>query len=298
MSSLPPRTLAWVGEQLGGPVTIVEHFDAAWTRTVVALRVGRRDVVVCAYTKPEILALDPDAVAREVAALGVAAPAGLPAPVSLAHDISGADAGVPALVTTRLAGRPITGWADPDRFIAGLVDVFATFAAATPDASRVLEPYRPWVTLDRLAVPGWSAVPSAWKEAARRLGRWTPPPVRTLAHRDLHPGNILWDCGSVSGVVDWPNACLAPVACDVGKCMADVSILHGAPAAWQFHDGYVTRAGGPIEPEWMLVGAFELTMDDVDQAQIVGWTDASDLVHDTALVRRRLDEHVTAVVER
>jgi hypothetical protein len=298
VSPLLTRVLEWVGEQFGEPVTVVEHFTAAWTRTVLGLRVGERDVVLYAYAEPEILAVDPGAVAREVAALTIAAPSGLMAPVLLAYDIDGASAGVPAMVTTRLAGRPVSGRADRERFIARLVDLFVSVAAVTPDATGLLEPYRPWVALDDLRVPAWASMPDAWQEAARRLHDWTPPPADTMAHRDLHPGNVLWYDGEVSGVVDWPNACLAPTACDVGKCMADISILHDTDAAWRFHDGYAARCGGPIDLEWILVGAFELTMDDVDHAQIVGWTGEPELMHDSALVQRRLDEHVTAAIER
>jgi aminoglycoside phosphotransferase (APT) family kinase protein len=287
-----------VAEQFGETVTVVERFEAAWTRTVLGLRVGERDLVLCAYTKPEMIALDPGAMTREVAALRIAAPAGLPAPLLLAQDIDGTAAGAPALVTTRLPGRPVTGRADPDGFVAGLVDLFVAVAAATPDASGVLEPYRPWVPLDRLPVPEWSAAPAAWKEAARRLRRWTPPPATTLAHRDLHPGNILWDDGVVTGLVDWPNACLAPTAMDVGKCMADLTILHDTATSWRFHDDYAARRGGAIEREWILIGAFELTMDQVEPAQIIGWTGDPALMNDTAVVTRRLDEHVTAAIER
>jgi aminoglycoside phosphotransferase (APT) family kinase protein len=265
---------------------------------VLGLRVGEARCVLCAYTSPDIIAIDPGAVAREAAALAIAAPAGLPAPALLAHDADGAAAGVPALVTTRLAGWPVTGRADPHRFVAGLVDLFVAIAATTPDASGVLEPYRPWVALDDLPVPPWSSAPAAWKEAARRLQRWTPPPATTLAHRDLHPGNILWHDGVVTGVVDWPNACMAPTDADAGKCMADLSILHDPTAAWLFHDGYAARRDGPVDLEWILIGAFELTMDEVDAADIIGWTGERDLMHDTAHVHRRLDEHVIVALDR
>jgi aminoglycoside phosphotransferase (APT) family kinase protein len=298
MPSLPTRTLDWVAEQLGEPVIVVEEFTAAWTRTVLGLRAGERELVLCAYTNPDVIALDPGAVAREAAALGIAAPAGLPAPELLVYDIDGVAAGVPALVTSRLPGRPVTGRDDPDRFIAELVDLFVAVAITTPDASGVLDPYRPWVALDHLHAPAWSSVPAAWQEAARRLRRWTPPTATTLAHRDLHPGNILWHDGVVTGVVDWPNACLAPTAMDVGKCMSDLSILHDPDAAWRFHDGYAARRDEPIDIEWILIGAFELTMDEVDAAEIIGWTGEPDLIHDTTHVRRRLDEHVTAAVDR
>ena len=146
---------------------------------------------------------------------------------------------------------------------------------------------------------GWgSCEPTAWKEAARRLRRWTPPAATTLAHRDLHPGNILWQHGGVTGVVDWPNACLAPPAVDAGTCMADLAILHGVEAAWRFHAGYEARTGQGVALEWILIGAFELTADGLAATEIVGWTGEPDLVNDVTLVARRLDAHVAATLER
>jgi len=51
----------------------------------------------------------------------------------------------------------------------------------------------------------------AWLEAHR------PSPVRraSILHGDFHPGNVLVAHGSVTGIIDWPNAGLGEPAADV-----------------------------------------------------------------------------------
>lgn len=40
--------------------------------------------------------------------------------------------------------------------------------------------------------------------------------------RDFHPGNVLWNRGRVSGVVDWQAASIGPAAVDFGHCRSNL----------------------------------------------------------------------------
>jgi aminoglycoside phosphotransferase (APT) family kinase protein len=67
----------------------------------------------------------------------------------------------------------------------------------------------------------------AWLEAHR------PPAVgrARILHGDFHPGNVLVADGSVTGVIDWPNAGLGEPAADVAttRVLLTMGPLH-APA--------------------------------------------------------------------
>jgi aminoglycoside phosphotransferase (APT) family kinase protein len=62
---------------------------------------------------------------------------------------------------------------------------------------------------------------------AALLGRATRPTPLVLAHRDLGPDHVLVADGSVSGVIDWTDACLDDPAIDLAW------VLYGTPAPFR-----------------------------------------------------------------
>ena len=62
----------------------------------------RRQAVLRRYVRPELNAEEPDIAEREARALRVAESADVPAPALLAVDPAGAEAGVPAILMSRL----------------------------------------------------------------------------------------------------------------------------------------------------------------------------------------------------
>src|SRR5262249_60510981 len=77
----------------------------------------RRQTVLRRYVRPELNAEEPDIAAREARALRVAESAGVPTPLLLAADPAGADAGAPAVLTSRLPGREEWWPADTGRWL-------------------------------------------------------------------------------------------------------------------------------------------------------------------------------------
>ena len=83
-----------------------------------------------------------------------------------------------------------------------------------------------------------------------------PAHERRFIHRDHHPGNVLWQRGAVSGVVDWANASVGSPDADVGHCRLNLAGTLGLGAADRFlelHRGLTDR--GAYDPYWDVVAA-------------------------------------------
>ena len=80
---------------------------------------------------------------------------------------------------------------------------------------------------------------------------------RVLTHYDYWSGNVLWQDGVLTGVVDWAGASLAPRGFDVSWCRLDLVLLHGPPAAEAFWAAYREAAGEAV-PDLTLWDLFAL----------------------------------------
>jgi Ser/Thr protein kinase RdoA (MazF antagonist) len=67
-----------------------------------------------------------------------------------------------------------------------------------------------------------------------------------LIHADFHPGNTVFVRSKLSGIVDWPEACLGDAAYDVAQCRLDLVISHEPEIADQFTDAYMTATSDPL----------------------------------------------------
>jgi aminoglycoside phosphotransferase (APT) family kinase protein len=238
LRSRPPRqALAWAAARLGGPVISARPLRGGMSSAVHLLTVQegtgrRRQAVLRRYVRPELNAEEPDIAAREARALGVAGSVGVPTPALLAVDPAGTQAGVPAVLMSRLPGR-VDWWpSDTGRWLRRLAGVLpAIHAAPLPPAGLIglfaPDPpasYRP---------PPWARVPRIWERAAAISRGPAPDLPQVLVHRDFHPGNVLWRRGTVSGVIDWQAACTGPAVADVAHCRVNL-LTFGAGTAEQF----------------------------------------------------------------
>jgi aminoglycoside phosphotransferase (APT) family kinase protein len=100
-----------------------------------------------------------------------------------------------------------------------------------------------------LSGPAAAAVAAGWKRLAGA------PSV--LTHRDFWSGNVVWQHGQLTGVVDWPGAALGPRGVDVSWCRLDLFLLHGEGAADTFAAAYEAAAGAvmPDRRLWDLWAA-------------------------------------------
>ena len=81
----------------------------------------------------------------------------------------------------------------------------------------------------------------------------TPEDPRCFIHHDYHPGNVLWERGRVSGVVDWQAACIGPPSVDIGHCRANLLLY--APELADVFTHHAERALGIQFHPWADVAA-------------------------------------------
>jgi aminoglycoside phosphotransferase (APT) family kinase protein len=232
LRSRPPRVaLDWAARQLGGEVVATRALRGGSASAVHLLTVNRggavERVVLRRYVRPEVVEEEPDVAAREALALrfvaGLDLGAGVATPRLLVLDPTGEEAGVPALLMSRVPGRiewwpkDLDGWLER---LAGLLPPMHTATLPPPGVIRPFERYRQ----DSYEPPAWARRPVVWTRAVELFHRPAPDDAGAdvFIHRDFHPGNVLWRRGRVTGVVDWSSASVGPACVDVGHCRGNL----------------------------------------------------------------------------
>jgi aminoglycoside phosphotransferase (APT) family kinase protein len=250
LRSRPPRqALAWAGAWLGGPVISARALRGGMSSAVHLVIARRPDgqraqAVLRRYVRSD--PDEPDPAAREARALRLAGAAAVPTPALLAVDPDGTQAGVPALLMSRLPGR-VDWWpSDLDRWLERLAALLPRIhGTALPPGEAVprFAPYRQ----ENYRPPGWARYPRVWERAVEISRGPAPDLPAVLLHRDFHPGNVLWRYGRVSGVVDWLGACSGPAPADVAHCRINLLAM-GAEVASRFTVRWEQVAGATYHP--------------------------------------------------
>jgi len=175
-------------------------------------------------------------------------------PIPLAFDPDGRWFGTATLVMSCLPGSPVLTPGDNFRWTwqlaAALLDIHST-RAEVPIALRRAPIWERW-TSEGL-VDNERTV--ATKAAISRLGSllWDSG----FCHCDFHPGNVLFENGAVSGVVDWSAARAAPLLSDVGRCRAALAVWPGGDASDRFLSAYRSQSGTSLTgvAYWDLLSA-------------------------------------------
>jgi aminoglycoside phosphotransferase (APT) family kinase protein len=171
----------------------------------------------------------PMAIAYEAQALKAArAVLGHVVPEPVAHDVTGARSGCPSLIMTYLPGQPVIHDLDLRQIVEPLAFLHAR------RAPKDFPPYRHWFDRDRLAIPEWTKWPETWAALIDAVGGREPSAEHVFLHRDYHPGNLLWENGTLSGIVDWPSSCRGPRGMDVAHARGNLALVDGVGAAEQF----------------------------------------------------------------
>jgi aminoglycoside phosphotransferase (APT) family kinase protein len=245
LRSRPPRqALDWAGAVLGGTVTAARALRGGTASAVHLLTVaGVRDTRV--VLRRDVRLEEPGMAEREARALTFAAHLEVPTPELLAADTHGEQAGAPAVLMSWLPGS-VRWWPpDHDRWLAGLAALLPAIHAAPLPPPGVIPAFTPY-RQDSYQPPGWARWPRIWARAVEICHQPAPGP-RVFLHRDFHPGNVLWQRGKVTGVVDWPGACTGPPAADVGHCRANL-FPYGADAVNRFTQIWESLTGASYHP--------------------------------------------------
>jgi aminoglycoside phosphotransferase (APT) family kinase protein len=284
------RVARWLTEVLGSGFAPVRSLSFGITSELELVEADGARFVLRRYTDGERAAQHPGLVDDEVRALEAARDVlGDLVPRPVAWDPSGAAAGVPALLMTYLPGTAQIHGLDPVTLVEPLTRLHAA------PLSSGLPPYRSWLRRSDARVPEWSARPEAWTRLVEWAAAPEPPASESFLHRDFHPGNLLWQDGRLSGIVDWAEACRGPKAVDLAHTRCNLALVDGAEAAEQFLLEYVrVNPSYRHDPWW-------------DAAELLTWVDdfsgvlafnAFGAELDLALVRARADEYAGAVSRR
>jgi Ser/Thr protein kinase RdoA (MazF antagonist) len=249
-----PAAYGWLGHHTGIPASalVVKRMRGSTSSSVYAVRAKSETAprfVLRVLDNATWLAEEPDLAAHEAAALTEAEHAGLRAPRLVAYASADAGFGAPVLLMSFLAGRVELRPGNVDAWLAALAVELARIHQH--GATNLAWRWRSWVRRDALGVPAWSTQPAAWKAAIDFWQRGEPAFDTVFIHRDFHPANVLWDGKTISGVVDWVNACRGPAGADVAHMRTNLTQMCGADLAARFLSLYcASNPAFRYDPYW------------------------------------------------
>ena len=172
----------------------------------------------------------------------------VPSPEPLAFDSDGEWFGAPALVMSKLSGRPELQFDDSVKWYEQIADAILNIASAPtsrlPAALRQPPTGQEWKPPEELRR---TPLVEQAIETIRRLRPRAMSQERVMSHGDFHPGNMLWSRGRLSGLTDWRSANLAFRTRDVVYCRTELAVLFGAREADRFLATYERVAGERLE---------------------------------------------------
>ena len=209
---------------------------------------------------------EPEVPGWEASALSFLEGLDVPTPSLVAADPTGASAGVPSVLSTRLPGRCVWQPKDLDDYCRRLAGVLPTIHAF---AAPVTRRHRPYYSAAALSPPAWTSQPQLW-ERVLAVVREPPPAVdHCFIHRDFHAGNVLWRRGRVTGVVDWVSCCIGPPGVDVGHCRHNLVRDLDLDAADRFLATWRAVAGvATYDPYWDLLDLIDWYPDEMDDPRL------------------------------
>ena len=299
MRELPCR---WIekfigsGAKVSSLVPLIGATSSAVYGVEVSAQTGSLSLVLRLFDNAEWLAEEPELARHEAWGLNTAAKAETPTPELVAFDETGEECGLPAVLMTRREGCVELQPGNSAPWLQEMAEAIASVHRLEVEEAEWR--YFSYNDAASLSVPEWSAHPENWARAIEIVQRPEPICPQRFIHRDYHPNNVLWAAGKVSGIVDWPNACLGPVGIDVAWCRQNLAQLHGAETADAFLKAYQTASGSGFayDPYWDLRGCVEFLPG--PPGVYPGWT-AQGVSHLTLkIVRERLENYLASILAR
>lgn len=256
---VPPGVLAWVERQTKCQVIAQRPLEGGQSAAIHRLVLDDRSDVILQRFVLDWIRDEPWAPANEVLVLDLLSDTSVPAPEVIAADPHGQDTGVPTVLMTALPGAVVWDPPELDPWLDAVIDVMMTIhGIRAPQQLRRWEPYPP-----ENAPPAWTRYRWAWERAVTTYHDVRPSSDRVFLHRDFHPGNLLWQQGTISGVVDWVSSCAGPVQEDIAHFRVNLAMHHGQAAADRFLRRWM-HASGQFEyrPTWDLLTAVSMGGDE------------------------------------
>lgn len=292
------QALEWTRRQVrwATNLRVVQRLDGATSSSLYELQVsdGKRSqgLVLRLIDNVKWLEESPDIARQEAASLRRAAESRLRVPELIGFDESGSGCGIPAVLMSKLSGRVELGPSGADDRLAQLAEALATIHAVDPAGHGWN--YHPWYEIERARPPLWTRWPDEWERAIAFVADGLPGRERCFLHRDYHPTNVLWESGAISGIVDWPNACVGPRGVDIAHCRWNLAALYGLDVADNFLRLYESRSetGFRHDPYWDLSSLIDVSRD--PQLYPPWVTFGADLTEE--IVRHRIDEYLRGIM--
>lgn len=166
----------------------------------------------------------------------------MPVPELIAADLESTWFGRPAIVMSRLTGRPDVAPNDVDSWIGSLARALSELhETALDDAEGALTQPPIADTWRPPAGQHDSLISRAVNAVTAHLPSLASEHVFT--HGDFNPSNVLWHRGRISGVVDWSAARLDARWSELAYCRGSVCYLLGPDIADRLADAYSDIVG-------------------------------------------------------
>ena len=238
---------AWAQEELDRPISSVVPVGGGLTNTISAINFADGDPVILRHVSIARWGeVGRQHVLSEALGCRLMAASGLPTPLLIAADTDGSRTGAYASLTTWLPGRVRLGRLGPDAIEALATAAVIIHATPVSPADRP-RPFAFWAPAEP-QVPPWSRHPRVWQQAIDLFAGGAPATRSGLVHRDFHPGNILWQGDTITGVIDWAETSWGPADVDVAHAITNFVLLHDPESAEVFSAAY-RRRGGVVEAD-------------------------------------------------
>lgn len=209
-----------------------------------AFRLRQEHFVVKVYVD------DGDQASTEFDNLAAVSVARVPTPDPVLMEDKGAWFGVPAIVMTALPGRPEMHPRNRTLWVDGAAEALAAIHnIPTARVSHVRSPrWQRW----RPPTEGMGSDSSRADSVFARLYELAETLPTVVSHDDYNPGNLLFDGGRLSGVVDWADITLEPRQAGVALFRHFLAIYPGGDLPQTFLDAYERAAETSLDdlPLW------------------------------------------------
>lgn len=259
---VPERTLQWAASAVGRGARVVSSTRMFGGSSTAIHAVDVRDrrghihrLVLRRFIRPNWKY--PGLPRREAAVLEALEAVRYHAPRLVALDDGPNETDVRALLMTRLPGHVELAPTRAEPWLRQMAEELPVFHALQVGSLRR---YRPYYDPRIREVPTWSKQPEAWRAVFALASTRQPATAARFIHRDYHPGNILWQRGHLTGVVDWISACAGPPQVDIAHCRVNLVRLHGMGVAFGFLAAYASAAGCSVsdyDPYWDAMGLMD-----------------------------------------
>jgi aminoglycoside phosphotransferase (APT) family kinase protein len=232
---------------------------------------------------------------REFKTLQLLKKHGSPVPEPLYLDDTGRILGSPGIVTRYMPGKLIMAPPYPAQWAAILAKTLAgihTVPIDASDTSFLLDANSEvlWFLRSKESMPEYISAHPKGSVLWQAVLEYLPDLIRvkrSLVHIDYWSGNILWDKGAISAVVDWEEAAQGDPGIDVAYCRMDMVLCGMREAADTFLTAYEKEIGKPVEN----LGFWELAAAVQPMFNPDGWISGSP-------AKERFAEYVDAAIQR